>query len=395
MLRKLTVENFYSIRDAQTLDLTIARNAPDPDGRFATPIKGTGARFPKVVALFGANASGKTTVLRAVNFLVQFIMNSVDWEPNALFPFLSFQSRDWIGAPTRFRVEFDAWVREEHSGRVLYVYELELAAGRNSVLAETLEYYPEGRRRWLFRRDASGISTGKDFNLPNNDPVRTKIRNNTSVISVLAKFNHDFSLALYNNLSGVFCNMAWFGELHKLRDDASTKWYAQTEDALKALNKEIRKFDLGIEKVLLNPTVDGVKPYFVHVGLEGPLAYEFESQGTTHFYNIFPYLYNVLSRGGLAVMDEFDNDIHALLIPEIVNMFQSRETNPHDGQIFMSCHNPSLMECLSKEEIYFTEKDSLGRTEIYGLKDVQDVRRDANLYGKYLSGVFGAVPRIG
>lgn len=394
MLRKLTVENFFSIREAQTLDLTIARNAPDPDGRFATPIEGPGVRFPKVVALFGANASGKTTVLRAVNFLVQFIRNSVDWEPNSPLPYLSFQTRDWIGAPTKFRVELDAQVLE-HTGRVLYVYELELAPDGKSVLTESLKYYPEGRQRWLFRRDASGISAGKDFNLPNNDPVRTKIRENASVISVLAKFNHDFSLALFHNLSGVYCNVAMLGEPLKAREDVITKWYAQTEDALKALNKEIRRFDLGIEEVVLTPTVNGVRPHFLHAGLDGSLAYEFESQGTTRFYNIFPYLYHVLSSGGLAVMDEFDNDIHALLMPELINLFQSRETNPNDAQILMSCHNPSVLECLSKEEIYFTEKDSLGRTEIYGLKDVQDVRRDANLYAKYLAGVFGAVPRIG
>ncbi len=394
MLRKLTVENFFSIREAQTLDLTIARNAPDPDGRFATPIEGTGARFPKVVALFGANASGKTTVLRAVNFLVQFIRNSVDWEPNSPLPYLSFQTRDWIEAPAKFRVELDAQVLE-HTSRVLDVYELELAPDGKGVLTESLKYYPKGRQRWLFKRDASGISAGKDFNLPNNDPVRTKIRENASVISVLAKFNHDFSLALFHNLSGVYCNVAMLGEPLKAREGIITKWYAQTEDALKALNKEIRRFDLGIEEVVLSPTVDRVRPHFLHAGLEGPLAYEFESQGTKHFYNIFPYLYHVLSSGGLAVMDEFDNDIHALLMPELVNLFQSRETNPNDAQILMSCHNPSLLECLSKEEVYFTEKDSLGRTEIYGLKDVQDVRRDANLYAKYLAGVFGAVPRIG
>ncbi len=394
MLRKLTVENFFSIREAQTLDLTIARNAPDPDGRFATPIEGTGARFPKVVALFGANASGKTTVLRAVNFLVQFIRNSVDWEPNSSLPYLSFQTRDWIGAPAKFRVELDAQVLE-HAGRVLYVYELELAPDGKSVLTESLKYYPEGRQRWLFKRNASGISAGKDFNLPNNDPVRTKIRENASVISVLAKFNHDFSLALFHNLSGVYCNVAMLGEPLKAREDVITKWYVQTEDALKALNKEIRRFDLGIEEVVLTPTVDGVRPHFLHAGLKGSLTYEFESQGTTRFYNIFPYLYHVLSSGGLAVMDEFDNDIHALLMPELINLFQSRETNPNDAQILMSCHNPSVLECLSKEEIYFTEKDSRGRTERYGLKDVQDVRRDANLYAKYLSGVFGAVPRIG
>ena len=61
----------------------------------------------------------------------------------------------------------------------------------------------------------------------------------------------------------------------------------------------------------------------------------------------------------------------------------------------MTCHAVSLLEELSKEEIYFTEKDNSGRTSLYGLKDIKDVRRVDNYYRKYLSGDFGAVPQIG
>lgn len=395
MLRKLTVENFYSISEAQSLDLSIARNVPDSSGRFATPVASSSERFPRVVALLGANASGKTNVLRAITFLVSFIRDSADWKPGSLIPFLPFQSRNWESRPTKFTVEFDAGVLEDKPSRIVYVYELEIAPNAKKILNEKLKYYPEGRPRRLFERSGANIEAGKDFDLPKRDPVREKIRDNASVISVLAKFNHSFALALYNGVTAVFSNVSLVGEKFETKEDVATRWYAQYPAALEVLNSTIRRFDLGIKEVVLEARVEGMKPYFVHSGLDRRLAYTFESQGTTRFYNIFPYIYFVLVNGGLAVIDEFDNDIHALLIPELLTMFQSVETNPRDGQIIMSCHMPTILEYLEKEEIYFTEKDDVGQTQVYGLKDVQGVRRETNLYAKYLAGAFGAIPRVG
>ena len=71
------------------------------------------------------------------------------------------------------------------------------------------------------------------------------------------------------------------------------------------------------------------------------------------------------------------------------------EQTPDNAQLFMACHNASLMEHLEKEEIYFTEKNSDGRTRVFGLKDIAGVRRVDNYYKKYLGGVFGAIPNIG
>src|SRR5689334_5616709 len=77
MLYKLEIENFYSIRDLQVLDLSVNAKVPDPDGRYAPIYDGAEVRAPKVVALYGANASGKTTVLRALEFIVTMIRDSV------------------------------------------------------------------------------------------------------------------------------------------------------------------------------------------------------------------------------------------------------------------------------------------------------------------------------
>jgi predicted ATPase len=84
-----------------------------------------------------------------------------------------------------------------------------------------------------------------------------------------------------------------------------------------------------------------------------------------------------------------------MLLPEILRWFHDPAENPHNAQLWFSGHSASLLEELQKEEIFFTEKDQQGRTSVYGLKDIESVRRSDNFYQKYLGGVYGAVPRIG
>jgi len=395
MLRKLTVENFFSIAEAQTFDLGVAKNVPDPDRRFANPIKDSPDRFPRVAALLGANASGKTNLLRAIAFLVNFIRDSADSRPGLGLPFLPFYANDWEERTTKFVVEFDAGIFADQESRIVYLYELEISSDGKNILREALKYYPEGRPRRLFDRKGSVIDAGKDFKFSKRDPVRDKIRANASVISVLAKFNHAFALDLYRSIAMVYSNVAPVGARIDPKEDMATKWYFDNPQGLQELATQIRKFDFGITDVVLQNEQGGTRPFFKHRGLDRNLDYLLESQGTVRFYKLFPQIHSVLTYGGIAVIDEFDNDIHPLILPEIMKLFQSPETNPLDGQIILSCHSPTILECLNKEEVFFTEKNIEGATEIYGLKDVQSVRRDANLYAKYLSGAFGAIPKVG
>lgn len=395
MLRKLTLENFYSIAEAQTLDLGIARNVPDPENRYLTPISTRKERFPRIVALFGANASGKTNVLRSLKFLFDFVQNSADHDPSALLSFLSFNLDEWIHRPTKFSVEFYARVSEQHEERVLYIYELEIAPGRTEVQKESLKYYPKGHRRNLFSREGDQIKSGKDFDFPKRDPVRKKIRKNASLISMLAKFNHPFSIAIHSALSGVSNNVQMVGDHYEMPENSATQYYQYDQSIFDLLNKEIRRFDLGISKVGLENTPQGIRPTFYHDGINSPMSLDLESRGTRRFYTLFPFLYHALSRGTVAVLDEFDNDIHSLLLPELLNTFLSPEKNKNDAQLIIGCHSSAVFQALEKDEIYFTEKDKNGKTSIYGLHDIQDVRRDTDLLPKYQAGAFGGVPRIG
>jgi hypothetical protein len=145
----------------------------------------------------------------------------------------------------------------------------------------------------------------------------------------------------------------------------------------------------------VQPGANGPIALFEHRGLATPLPVHLESHGTRLFVRIYPLLYQALETGGVAVVDELDLAIHPLVLPEMLRWFHDSERNPYDAQLWMTCNNASLLEDLVKEEILFCEKDDLGRTTVYGLRDVQAVRRSDNYYRKYLGGVYGAVPHLG
>ena len=393
MLRKLTIENFFSIRDAQTIDFTIPKSTPDPDGRFALPIPDMDERIPRVVVIFGANASGKTNALKSLPFLKSFVQESVDYKPDSIIPFLNFFSNENREKNSRFYVEFDAEIFEHDTHRSKYAYELIISSNAKFVISEQLWHYPKGRKNSLFKRRLQNIDF-KKFNITKSDPIREKVRPNASVISTLAKFNHPIALSFYNTLGGLFSDVSTTGKF-KLSQNTATEYYSENDDLLNSLKTEIKRFDFGISDITIKQDGEQLKPVFEHNGIDFTFSYAFESQGTQNFYNLYPFIHYTLKSGGIAVLDELGSDIHPLLLPEIIKMFQDSETNPLDAQLIMSCHNATLLEYLSKEEIYFTEKTHDGATEIYGLKSMKGVRRDLNLYANYLSGVFGGTPNIG
>jgi AAA15 family ATPase/GTPase len=134
---------------------------------------------------------------------------------------------------------------------------------------------------------------------------------------------------------------------------------------------------------------------FKHSGLQVEMPWILESHGTQAFIKMFPMLTITLSQGGICVIDEFDASIHPLVLPELIGWFyDGGSRNKDDAQLWFTCHSVSLLDDLTKEEIIICEKDRRGRTKAHSLMDVK-VRRDENLYRKYLSGAYGGVPQLG
>ena len=202
MLYRLEVENFYSIREPQVIDLRVAANVPDIPGRFAPAWPGSEERVPKTIAIFGGNASGKSTVLKIVAFLANFLQHSFAAQPTQRIMFDRFNDAEAFSQPARFAVELGGLVdlsgpSEPGAPMCRYRYELEIAGPANEparVIRESLFYWPErdGKRRSLFhRREDGAVDAAKPFRLgPFKASLQTVLRPNASVISTLYQLKH-------------------------------------------------------------------------------------------------------------------------------------------------------------------------------------------------------------
>lgn len=404
-MKSLEIENFYSIRDRQVIDLSISAKVPDPDGRFLTlPTM----RVPHIVAMFGPNASGKSNVLRALAFISWFIQHSFTLAPETALPFMYFANDGGSSRPTRLAAEFMSTRNllepfdPIENPLVRYRYSLELAHRANvfSIVAqERLEFWPTGKGiggvgTLIFSRDSNGqINGSRFFNVKQYGRALNKIRSNCSVISMLCQYDHAPSLKLKQDASRLVTNI--LGTREDFSDSDTVKLYANIPIMLDALNHQMQRIDVGIERAIVIQGHNGPTLQFQHYGLDQPISLSFQSHGTRQFLKIFPIIHAALLNGGLAAIDELDFAIHPALIPEILRWFIDPIHNPNHARLWFTCQNVSVMEHLVKEEIFFCAKDHQGGTSVYGLGDIEGVRRNDNFMRKYLGGAYGALPRVG
>ena len=403
MIYKIEIENFHSIRTRQVLDLRAPANAPN-DTRWLAPCwRGSGERAPKVIAVFGANGSGKSNLLRALSFVCWFVGSSFALAPSARIPHEPFNDETSFKKPTRLKVwlsgkEFLDASEQDEGAECPYCYELIIGNRDNrNVVSESIFYWPtsSGRKTRLIERSADGtIKAGKVFGLTGYRGALEKIlRANVSVISTLAQLNHPVSARIVSAASTIRSNILF--EKVEFEEGLVLRNYIARPEMIKEFNREINRVDVGVRGLEVHQSNGGPQVYFRHDGLVSPMPPNSESHGTRQFLKLFPLISDSLSAGSITIIDELDAAIHSMILPEIIGWYHDPFRNPYNAQLWMSCHNVSLLEELSKDEIVFCEKDRQGMTEIYSLNDVKAVRRDDNYYKKYLGGTFGAVPRIG
>ena len=184
-----------------------------------------------------------------------------------------------------------------------------------------------------------------------------------------------------------------------------SKFYSEEEKHFVRAKDFLKKADLGLLDIKIearereNPR--GEKrtrflPYGLHQskGKEFQLPFPLESGGTLHLYNILSFIFPALEKGSICLIDEIENNLHPNILPAVVNLFISEETNPKGAQLIYTTHMPTLMADLSKYQIFFAEKNKDCESEVYRLDEVKDVRSDDNFFKKYLAGTYGGIPDI-
>ncbi len=409
MLYRLEIENFFSIRDPQVLDLSVDGKVTDPEGRNAPVFDGASVRAPKVVALYGANASGKTTVLRALEFIVTMIRDSVQRTEPGFIGCERFNDEVSCHRPIRLAIELGGAINltseiiqraraGEPVEQGIYRYELEIDVKNgvaHRILTEALRQKPNGQGKWqrIFERDAEGrIKDSKTFSLSGFQHLLKTLAGNHTVLSSFAKFQHP--------TAQLFVEVArkanfQIDPIQSFADNAVIEYLKGQPYMLSRLNDELSRIDVGVEGLRFQDSPNGPFLQFKHTGLQVEMPWILESHGTRAFIKMFPFLVHALDNGGVVAIDEMDAAIHPVVLPELLRWFYDKEIrNKFNAQLWLTCHSASLLDDLHKEEIVICEKDRLGRTRIYSLMDVK-ARRDENHYRKYLSGAYGGIPQLG
>jgi uncharacterized protein len=393
MLISYAFSNFQSFRDRTEMDFTVDRKTTFTNWMTKLP---NGSRVSKLMAVIGANGSGKTTVLKPLAFLHWFVSSSFNALPFVSIPVTSFVGLDDI--PTEFEIYF---FLDEH------VWRYELSCTKGLVLHEAL-YKKTERFSYIFKRDWDAkkkryLIKQQDFGFLQSEAE--KVRENASLISTAAQYNVPLALRLAS--LRMTTNVSKLGrvpfEVSAVLEAA--QYLAESKKQLGMTSKLLSSWDLGLSDVRLEQVQEHKKredtqTYWVPMGTHKTargtfrLPFDQESSGTQSAFVLLSKLLPVLEHGGIAVIDEFENDLHPHMLEPILDLFANPKTNPHHAQLVFTCHALEVLNVLHKSQVTLVEKDEHCESTSYRLDQVEGIRNDDNLYAKYRSGAYGAVPNL-
>jgi hypothetical protein len=370
----------------------------------------------KSAAIYGANASGKSNLAKALGFMRWFMINSSkETQSTEKIDVERFKlSTETEAKPSFFEIVFLM-----NGKRYRYGFE----ATRDKVVSEWLFYVPKSRETKLFERKLDNISVSKTYKA---DGIQQKTRHNALFLSVSAQFNVKLAEKILD----------WLTNRVKLvsgLDDRGYRGYT-VNCLMNNKNKNeiiqlLKKLDLGFADVkveesevtvdsLPNELPDEIKNFilknggtkatsiqtmhqkFDEKGNSASIALfnldEQESEGTQKVFALAGPLVNTLKDGKVLIIDEFDARIHPLISRAIVELFNSNETNPSNAQLIFMTHDTNLLsnKLFRRDQIWFVEKNRYGATDLYSLAEYK-VRNDASFESDYIKGRYGAIPYIG
>lgn len=407
MIREFSVKNFYSFKEENKVSFMVHGKAPCTDAYVDAQ---KGERTTKVLASFGPNASGKTNLLKALPFIHWFMKNSFNLKPDATIPFQSFRFEKDNAEPVELSVDFT------HEDKV-YRYGVRL--NPDQVIDETLSMQNGHRFQYLFKRTWD-TATGKydfatkNFGLSKGFGEFVQMRKNASVFSIALQHNHEDSKKIIEAWSHLNTNVLEQGREGRMVADEiminlleSAVYFHGHPEYRKQAQVLLKRFDLGLTDIEIEEREVGVDkegkpekiilPFGIHVGKDESvhkLPFFYESNGTQNLFILLKKILPVLEEGGIAVLDEFEVDLHPHMIRPLVDLFLSRKTNPLNAQLLFSCHSTDIMKHLDKYQILLVEKDEYGYSKVIRLDEIKGVRSDDNLYAKYDAGAYGAVPNL-
>lgn len=411
MIIDFTVSNFRSIMMEQTFSMFAENPASHLLGNITYPADSK-VGVLKCAGIYGANASGKSNLLRAFMALRYIICFSGDLKEGDAIPCYEpyLLSEDSKSAPVRFEVEFFTPDNRQYKYVVSFTKE--------KIIEEYLGFYPSAKQASIFSREKNDTWDTISFGtLYKGGKKRHSLFENNAYVSIAG--NKADAPQLIRNVYNYFrkemlclgCDQhIGYTELYdeKNRLEKVAAFLSLVDTGIAGIkskeNADIDKiiFPKNMPDKIRNSIIrqEKTKYLFSHktdVGGMESFDLDQESSGTQKLFELAPVLIDALDSGGVLVLDELDNSMHPFMAELILKLFNDEEVNTNGAQLIFSTHNINLMspEIFRRDQIWFTEKND-GTTIFYSLEDFdkKEVKPKSPFNRWYAEGRFGGVPKI-
>lgn len=420
MLLEFTVENYRSFYDKKTLVLEADKALKECSK--TNLFDSNKYTLMRSLALYGANSSGKSNLVKAMHAMARCVLSSVKLNDNDELEYDPFLLLKDNLRPTMFEVLF---LKGEYCYRYGFRYNMERIVGEWLFRKTT----PRSKEQMMFVRNEEGIYV-EENNFSEGTGYEEKTNNNRLFLSLCQQLGGEISRQViswfqsdFNVISGL--NNQQYRSYSKLIFHKKENLSA---DALKFFQKLKLGFgniltheeepsipqDLPTEfKALFQREIQGKKSieldsvhnvYSDKGKVIGTINFSFEdreSSGTNKLFDLSGPIFETLYTGAVLVVDELDAKMHPLISQYIIELFNNPETNPKNAQLIFTTHDTHLLsqKILRRDQIWFTEKDAKEQTDLYSLMDIvlpdgTKPRNDANYEKNYISGRYGAIPYI-
>lgn len=417
MLIQFNFKNYKSFRDEVSLDLS-ATKITEHESHV---VDIANDKLLKVAAIYGANASGKSNVYDAFDYMTYYVSESFNFggeedgrrktENNYMkvTPFL-FDRRSCDEEST-FEVFYVD--NAENSGKI---YQYGFSLKKNEVVEEWMYSKAKTARnnyRTVFYRKKGEELEMNGFSKNHMENIKASLNQETLIVSLGSRLK----IPKLKKVRDWFLNndVLDFGNPTEnfIRSKVLPEGFVDNKEVQKNVVKYFASFDesiqdFNIEKLAQYDEKDSGKNYRIDTLHKTTYSQEMsaipltmESSGTLKMFALYPSLKNVLDSGGTLFIDELNARLHPLLVRNIILTFLSPEINTHNSQLIFTTHDiwQFSNELLRRDEIWLVDKNTDGVSELYSLVDFKDeegnkVRRDETLSKKYLTGSYGAIPAL-
>ncbi len=418
MLIEFTVENFLSFREKTTLSLISTKREELKDSNTFDPKAPSSPTLLQSSVIYGANAAGKSNLIKALKMMKQLILKSArESQANEELPIRPFLlDRKSSQSPSEFEMTFI-------SEGVRYQYGF--AATTERIVEEWLLAYPKGRpQRWIERiydKKTQSYLWGAMHRLSGQKHVWQEVtRNNALFLSTAMQLNSQQLKPVFTWFKKILHVASIGGWSHRFSTKQCEKKETKMDIVrfLKSADLDIE--DIEIEKEKFNPDMlpedmpyamkseaekkfKG-KPVVTNIRTAHLLAtgekvlfnMNDESDGTRKIFALAGPWLDTLENGDIIVIDELDNSLHPLMVKFLVSLFHNKGTNPHGAQLIFTTHDTSILnqEVFRRDQVWLCEKDKEESSTLKPLSDFSPRKRTENLEKRYLAGRYGALPYL-